>query len=66
MTTELMGRARKVIVTKDDTTIIEGGGDSEKVVGRVNQIKAEIENTDSSWDRRSCRSGSRSSPAAWP
>jgi chaperonin GroEL len=45
------GRARKVIVTKDDTTIIEGGGDSEKVVGRVNQIKAEIENTDSSWDK---------------
>ena len=47
----LLGTARKIIVTKDDTTIIEGGGTSADVEGRVNQIKAEIENTDSDWDR---------------
>jgi chaperonin GroEL len=47
----LLGRARKVTVTKDDTTIVEGAGSADDVVGRVNQIKAEIENTDSDWDR---------------
>ncbi len=47
----LMGSARKVVITKDDTTIVEGAGDSSDVEGRVNQIKAEIENTDSDWDR---------------
>ena len=47
----LLGSARKVIVTKDDTTIVEGAGSSSDVEGRVNQIKAEIENTDSDWDR---------------
>jgi chaperonin GroEL len=47
----LLGQARKVVVTKDDTTIIEGGGDAAEVEGRVKQIKAEIDNTDSDWDR---------------
>ncbi|MYH00857.1 MAG: chaperonin GroEL [Acidimicrobiaceae bacterium] len=47
----LMGSARKVVITKDDTTIVEGAGDTSDVEGRVNQIKAEIENTDSDWDR---------------
>jgi chaperonin GroEL len=47
----LMGSARKVVITKDDTTIVEGAGDTADVEGRVNQIKAEIENTDSDWDR---------------
>ncbi|MEZ5245915.1 MAG: chaperonin GroEL [Acidimicrobiales bacterium] len=47
----LLGQARKVVVTKDDTTIIEGGGDVAEVEGRVKQIKAEIDNTDSDWDR---------------
>ena len=47
----LLGSARKVIVTKDDTTIVEGAGSSSDVEGRVNQIKSEIENTDSDWDR---------------
>ena len=47
----LMGSARKVVITKDDTTIVEGAGDTADVDGRVNQIKAEIENTDSDWDR---------------
>jgi chaperonin GroEL len=50
-TVDLLGRARKVVVTKDDTTIIEGGGTEDDVKGRINQIKAEIENTDSDWDR---------------
>ncbi|MEU9398703.1 chaperonin GroEL [Streptomyces sp. NPDC048242] len=48
---DVLGSARRVTVTKDDTTIVEGAGKSEDVHGRVNQIKAEIENTDSDWDR---------------
>jgi len=48
---ELLGRARKVVVTKDDTTIVEGAGDAEEVKGRIAQIKTEIEKTDSDWDR---------------
>jgi chaperonin GroEL len=51
VTLDLLGRARKVIVVKDNTTIVEGAGDPEKVAGRINQIKAEIEKTDSSWDK---------------
>ncbi|MGH9102235.1 MAG: chaperonin GroEL [Acidimicrobiales bacterium] len=51
VTLDLLGRARRVIVTKDDTTIIEGGGSSEDVKGRVAQIRREIEDTDSDWDR---------------
>jgi chaperonin GroEL len=48
---DVLGTARRVVVTKDNTTIVEGGGDSSAVAGRVNQIKAEVENTDSDWDR---------------
>ncbi|MBQ0986630.1 chaperonin GroEL [Streptomyces sp. F63] len=48
---ELLGRARKVVITKDETTIVDGSGDSEQVQGRVNQIRAEIENSDSDYDR---------------
>ncbi|MDK1472473.1 chaperonin GroEL [Streptomyces sp. 549] len=48
---ELLGHARKVVITKDETTIVDGGGDSEQVQGRVNQIRAEIENSDSDYDR---------------
>ncbi len=48
---DVLGQARRVVVTKDDTTVIEGGGSSEEVSGRVNQIKSEIERTDSDWDR---------------
>lgn len=48
---EALGTARRIVITKDDTTIIEGGGDKAGVDGRVAQIKAEIENTDSDWDR---------------
>ncbi|WP_419944334.1 chaperonin GroEL [Candidatus Poriferisodalis sp.] len=50
-TLDLLGTARKVIITKDDTTIVEGGGDSADVEGRVAQIKREITDTDSDWDR---------------
>src|SRR3712207_6135531 len=49
--TELLGRARKVVVTKDETTIVEGAGDSDQIAGRVNQIRAEIEKSDSDYDR---------------
>jgi chaperonin GroEL len=48
---DLLGRARKVVVTKDETTIVEGAGDAEQISGRVNQIRAEIENSDSDYDR---------------
>jgi chaperonin GroEL len=48
---DMLGKARKVVVTKDDTTIVEGQGDPEDIKGRINQIKAEIEKTDSDWDR---------------
>jgi chaperonin GroEL len=48
---ELLGRARKVVVTKDETTIVEGAGDPDQIAGRVNQIRAEIENSDSDYDR---------------
>ena len=50
-TLDLLGKARKVVITKDETTIVEGSGDDEMIKGRVNQIKAEIENTDSDYDR---------------
>jgi chaperonin GroEL len=50
-TLDLLGRARKVVITKDETTIIEGAGDNEQIAGRVRQIRAEIENTDSDYDR---------------
>ncbi|MEW2631290.1 chaperonin GroEL [Streptomyces sp. NPDC048389] len=48
---DVLGTARRVTITKDDTTIVDGGGNSADVAGRVNQIKAEIESTDSDWDR---------------
>ena len=48
---DLLGRARKVVVTKDETTIVDGAGDAEQISGRVNQIRAEIDNTDSDYDR---------------
>jgi chaperonin GroEL len=51
VTLDLLGTAKRVVITKDNTTIVDGGGDSVDIQGRVNQIKAEIENTDSDWDR---------------
>jgi chaperonin GroEL len=51
VTVDLLGRARKVVVTKDTTTIVEGAGSQEDIKGRINQIKAEIDKTDSDWDR---------------
>ena len=50
-TVELLGRARKVVITKDETTIVEGSGDTDQIAGRVNQIRAEIEKSDSDYDR---------------
>jgi chaperonin GroEL len=50
-TIDLLGKARKIVVTKDDTTIVEGAGSEEDVKGRVAQLKREIEETDSDWDR---------------
>jgi chaperonin GroEL len=50
-TIDLLGTARKIVVTKDETTIVEGGGKADDVAGRINQIKAEIEKTDSDYDR---------------
>jgi chaperonin GroEL len=51
VTLDLLGRARKIVVTKDETTIVEGAGDDADIKGRINQIKTEIENTDSDYDR---------------
>src|SRR5215207_7699132 len=51
VTLDMLGRARKVTVTKDETTIVEGAGSPEEIKGRVNQLKAEMENTDSDYDR---------------
>src|SRR5204862_8291989 len=51
VTLDLLGRARKVIVTKDETTIVEGAGEESEVKGRISQIKTENENTDSDYDR---------------
>ncbi|MCM3578509.1 chaperonin GroEL [Micrococcus luteus] len=50
-TLDLLGTARKVVITKDETTIVEGAGDAEQIAGRVAQIRSEIENTDSDYDR---------------
>ncbi|MGO9963239.1 MAG: chaperonin GroEL [Acidimicrobiales bacterium] len=50
-TLDLLGRARRVVVTKDDTTIVDGAGAADEVKGRIAQIKREIEETDSDWDR---------------
>jgi chaperonin GroEL len=48
---DMLGRARKVVVTKDETTIVDGAGDPDQIAGRVNQIRAEIEKSDSDYDR---------------
>jgi len=50
-TMDLLGRARKVVIAKEETTIVEGSGDAEQIKGRVNQIRAEIEKSDSDYDR---------------
>jgi chaperonin GroEL len=50
-TIDLLGRARKVVITKDETTIVEGAGADDDIKGRINQIKAEVERSDSDWDR---------------
>ena len=51
VTLDLLGRARKIVVTKDETTVVEGAGSESDIKGRINQIKTEIENTDSDYDR---------------
>ena len=51
VTLDMLGTARKIVVTKDDTTIVEGGGSADDITGRVGQIKAEIERSDSDYDR---------------
>jgi chaperonin GroEL len=51
VTLDLLGRAKRVIITKDNTTIVDGAGEKDEVNGRINQIKAEIDATDSDWDR---------------
>jgi chaperonin GroEL len=50
-TLDLLGRARKIVVTKDETTIVEGAGDADQIAGRVSQIRTEIDNSDSDYDR---------------
>jgi chaperonin GroEL len=50
-TIDLLGRARRIVVTKDNTTVVEGAGEASDITGRIEQIKAEIERTDSDWDK---------------
>jgi chaperonin GroEL len=50
-TLDMLGQAKKIVITKDNTTIVEGAGDSDAVKGRINQIRKQIENTDSSYDK---------------
>ncbi|GAA2616925.1 chaperonin GroEL [Actinomadura fulvescens] len=50
-TLDMLGRARKIVVSKDETTIVDGAGDANEIAGRVNQIRTEIDNTDSDYDR---------------
>jgi chaperonin GroEL len=66
VTLEQLGTARRVTVTKNTTTVVDGGGTPEQIQERVATIRAEVERTDSDWDRRSCRSGSPACPAASP
>ena len=63
---DLLGRARKVVVTKDETTIVDGAGDPEQISGRVNQIRPRSTTPTRTMTARSCRSGWPSWPAAWP
>jgi chaperonin GroEL len=51
VTLDMLGKARKVVISKDETTIVDGAGDAEEISGRVNQIRVEIDNTDSDYDR---------------
>jgi chaperonin GroEL len=51
VTLDLLGTAKRIVITKDTTTIVDGGGTEDDIAGRINQIKAEIDNTDSDWDR---------------
>src|SRR5439155_18653171 len=48
---DMLGRARKVVVTKDETTIVDGAGDAEQIAGRVAQLRTEIDTSDSDYDR---------------
>ena len=66
VTLNMLGRAKRVKIDKDDTTIIDGAGAKKDIEARVKQIKAQIEETTSTTTRRSCRSGSPSSLAASP
>ena len=61
-----LGKARRIVIDKDSTTIIDGAGDADGIKARIKQLKSEIENTDSDFDREKLRSGSRSWPAASP
>jgi chaperonin GroEL len=60
-----LGRAKKVEAGKENTTIIDGAGDKKQIEARVKQIRVQIDEATSDYDKRSCRSAWRSSPAAW-
>jgi len=60
-----LGRAKKVVIDKDNTTIIDGAGAKKDIEGRVGEIRKQIEDTTSDYDREKLRSASRSSWAAW-
>ena len=66
VTLKELGRAKRVTIDKDNTTIVDGAGKKPEIDGRVKQLRMEIENTTSDYDREKLRSGSRSWSAAWP
>ena len=66
VTVSMLGRAKKVMIEKENTTIVSGAGKKTDIEARIKQIRAQIEETTSTTTRRSCRSGSPSSPAASP
>jgi chaperonin GroEL len=65
VTLDMLGKSKKVRIDKESTTIIAGAGKKKDIEARVTQIRAQIEETTSDYDKRSCRSGWLSSPAAW-
>ena len=60
----MLGRAKRILITKEETTVVDGAGKKKDIEGRCTQIRAQIEETTSDYDRRSCRSVWPSWPAA--
>lgn len=60
-----LGHAKRIVIDKDNTTIVEGGGKTQEIKGRIGQIRKQIENTTSDYDRKNCKNGWPNWPAGW-